>query len=118
MFAAGLLGLAMIVPALVWETAAGRYVAPGVSAWAGIVYLGVLPTLVAMMLFAHAIRHVGPVQAGLFTHLVPVFSALLATLLLGERLHGFHAFGFALVAGGAVLGCLRPEGGVRRGAAA
>jgi len=62
-----------------------------------------------MLLFAHGIRRVGPVQAGLFTHLVPVFAALLATLLLGERLHAFHAAGFALVAGGAILGCLRPE---------
>jgi drug/metabolite transporter (DMT)-like permease len=41
---------------------------------------------------------------------VPVFAALLATLFLGERLHPFHAAGFALVAGGAILGCLRPDG--------
>lgn len=109
MFAAGTLGLAMIVPAIAWEGLAGRIAAPSPSAWLGVVYLGVLPTLVAMLLFAHGIRRVGPVQAGLFTHLVPVFAALLATLLLGERLHAFHAAGFALVAGGAILGCLRPE---------
>lgn len=110
MFAAGLLGLAMIAPALAYEAATHRIAMPGPGAWAGVVYLGILPTLVAMSLFAFGIRHVGPVQAGLFTHLVPVFAALLATLLLGETLHAFHAAGFALVAGGAVLGCFRPEG--------
>ena len=110
MFAAGALGLVMIVPALAWDALQGRIAAPGPSAWLGVVYLGVLPTLVAMLLFAHGIRRVGPVQAGLFTHLVPVFAALLATLFLGERLHPFHAAGFALVAGGAILGCLRPDG--------
>lgn len=112
MFAAGTLGLLMIVPAIAWDAFHGRIAAPGTTAWLGVAYLGVLPTLVAMLLFAHAIRHVGPVQAGLFTHLVPVFAALLATLLLGERLHAFHAAGFALVAGGAILGCLRPEDAV------
>ena len=61
MFAAGLLGLAMIVPALGWtpRCTGSRCRAP--SAWAGVVYLGVLPTLVAMMLFA--LRH-PPRRAG------------------------------------------------------
>jgi drug/metabolite transporter (DMT)-like permease len=109
MFAAALIGLAMIVPAIVADAALDRLAMPSASAWIGAIYLGVLPTLVAMLLFAHGIRHVGPVQAGLFTHLVPVFSRVLAVLFLGERLHAFHAAGFALVAGGAILGCLKPE---------
>ena len=104
----------MIVPALAVDAALGRLATPSASAWVGIAYLGVLPTLVAMLLFAFAIRHVGPVQAGLATHPVPVFSAVLAVLFLGERLHAFHAAGFALVAGGAILGCLRAEEPLRR----
>ena len=118
MFAAGLIGLAMIVRALAVDAALGRLAMPSASSWTGVVYLGVLPTLVAMLLFAHGIRHVGPVQAGLFTHLVPVFSAILATLFLGERLHAFHAAGFALVAGGAILGCLKPDDRLARRATA
>lgn len=109
MFAAGLIGLALIAPAVAWEAATQRIALPGAGAWAGVVYLGVLPTIAAMTLLAYGIRRVGPVQAGLFTHLVPVFAALLATIFLGETLHVFHAAGFALVAGGAILGCLRPE---------
>jgi hypothetical protein len=61
----------MIAPALVYDAATGRIAMPSASAWAGVAYLGVLPTLVAMLLFAFAIRNVGPVQAGLSTHLVP-----------------------------------------------
>jgi len=114
MFAAGVLGMAMIAPALVYDAAMNRIAMPSASAWLGVAYLGVLPTLVAMLLFAYAIRNVGPVQSGLFTHLVPVFSAVLAMLFLGERLHAFHAAGFALVAGGAILGCLRAEEPLRR----
>jgi drug/metabolite transporter (DMT)-like permease len=117
MFAAGLIGLAMIAPALVYDAATHRIAMPSASAWFGVAYLGVLPTLVAMLLFAYAIRNVGPVQAGLSTHLVPVFSAILAVLFLDERLYAFHAAGFALVAGGAILGCLRAEEPLRRAAA-
>lgn len=109
MFAAGLIGLAMIVPALAYEAATHRVTMPGPGEWAGVAYLSVLPTLVAMALFAYGVRRAGPVQAGLFIHLVPVFAALFATLLLGETLHAFHAAGFAMVACGAILGCLRPE---------
>ena len=118
MFAAGLLGLAMIAPAVIVDAARDRLALPGPAAWLGVAYLGVLPTLVAMLLFAHGIRHVGPVQAGLFTHLVPVFSAILAMLFLGERLHAFHGAGFALVAGGAILGCLKPDERLARRATA
>ena len=118
MFAAGVLGLAMIAPAVIVDAALGRQVMPAPSAWVGVAYLGVLPTLVAMLLFAHGVRQVGAVQAGFFTHLVPVFSAILAMLFLGERLHAFHAAGFALVAGGAILGCLRPDERLARRATA
>lgn len=109
MFAAGALGLAMVAPAVAWEAIARGVALPSPSALAGVAYLGLLPTLVAMLLFAHGIARVGPVQAGLFTHLVPVFAAVFATLLLGERLQPFHAVGFALVAGGAILGCLKAD---------
>jgi len=111
---AGVLGLAMIAPAVAWEAIARGVALPSPPALAGVAYLGLLPTLVAMLLFAHGIARVGPVQAGLFTHLVPVFGAVFATLLLGERLQPFHAVGFALVAGGAILGCLKPEAALAR----
>ena len=75
----------------------------------GVLYLGTFPTLLAMLLFTYGVVRVGPVQAGIFTHLVPVFTALLAVAILGERLQPFHAAGFVLIAGGAVLCCLRPD---------
>jgi len=62
-----------------------------------------------MVLFTYGLARVGPVQAGIFTHLVPIFTALFAATFLGERLYAFHAAGFVLIAGGAALCCLRPE---------
>jgi len=46
----------------------------------------------------------GPAAAGLYMFLIPAFGALLAVGLLNERLHVFHAAGFALIIGGVLIG--------------
>src|SRR5665213_403778 len=108
-FAAGLIGLVLTLPAIGWEVARHGLPRPSLTTLAGILYLGALPTLTAMLLLGFAVARVGAVQAGIFTHLVPVFAAIFATLAIGEHLHAFHAAGFALIAGGAVLCCLTPS---------
>jgi drug/metabolite transporter (DMT)-like permease len=106
---AALLGVAFASPMLVAELVVNGLPSIGASGLLGVLYLGTLPTLFAMLLFGYGATRVGAVQAGIFTHLVPVFTALLAAAFLGERLRAFHAAGFLLVAGGAVLCCLRPD---------
>ncbi|MEO8847756.1 MAG: DMT family transporter [Casimicrobiaceae bacterium] len=108
-YAAGLIGLLLTMPAIGWDIA--RHGLPTI-AWptlVGILYLGAVPTLLAMLLLGYGVARVGAVQAGIFTHLVPVFAAIFATLAIGEHLHAFHAAGFALIAGGAILCCLTPS---------
>jgi drug/metabolite transporter (DMT)-like permease len=109
MFLAASLGLVLAAPLLVYELVQRGVPRIGTNELLGIVYLGTLPTLVAMLLFGHAVVRVGAVQGGIFTHLVPVFTAAFAAAFLGERLEPYHAAGFVLVAGGAILCCLRPE---------
>jgi drug/metabolite transporter (DMT)-like permease len=108
-FAAAVVGVAWVIPAMAWEVATRGWPAISPATAAGVVYLGALPTLAAMLLYGYGIARIGVVQAGIFTHLVPVFAALFAVLLIGEHLHAFHAVGFALVAGGAVVCCLMPS---------
>ncbi|MDR2709960.1 MAG: DMT family transporter [Burkholderiales bacterium] len=108
-FTASVLGLALIVPMLI-----GEWWIKGVPSFTArevvlATYIGLLPTLAAMLLFGYGVAQVGPVQAGIFTHLVPLFSALFATLFIHESLYLYHGIGFVLVAGGAVLCCLKPE---------
>ncbi|HEY7904763.1 MAG TPA: DMT family transporter [Casimicrobiaceae bacterium] len=107
-FAAGLMGLVLTLPVLGVDVALHGPPRPTLGTLGGILYLGALPTLVAMLLYGYGLARVGPVQGGIFTHLVPVFSALFATLIIGERLFPFHAAGFALIAGGAILCCMTP----------
>jgi len=108
-FIGALLGEVFAFPLLIAEWAAKGPPLLETSHALGVLYLGTFPTLIAMLLFGYGLIRVGPVQAGIFTHLVPVFTAIFAAAILGERLQPFHAAGFVLVAGGAVLCCLRPD---------
>ncbi|MEP6677726.1 MAG: DMT family transporter [Betaproteobacteria bacterium] len=100
------LGLCFLAPIATAEVALRGWPALPASAAFGIGYLGTLPTLVASLLFAFGVARVGAIHAGILTHLMPVFTALLAAMFLGERLQPFHGAGFLLVAGGALICCL------------
>ncbi|MDR1528905.1 MAG: DMT family transporter [Burkholderiales bacterium] len=108
-FLAGLLGLFLIAPAVItdWAQNGIPRVTPKELMLAS--YIGLAPTLLAMLLYGYAVGQVGPVQSGIFTHLVPLFSALFAVLFINESLHLYHAAGFVLVVGGAILCCLKPD---------
>ena len=41
-----------------------------------------------------------PNRSGVFLHLIPVYSALLTGVLLGEPLMAYHVLGFALILAG------------------
>jgi drug/metabolite transporter (DMT)-like permease len=106
LFVTAVLGLGFLAPFATAEIALRGWPALPPSTALGVVYLGTLPTLVASLLFAFGVARVGAIHAGIVTHLMPVFTALLAALFLGERLQPFHGAGFVLVAGGALICCL------------
>jgi len=65
-------------------------------------YATVAPTLVGNTLYIFGMSRVGPQKAASFLYLMPVASAGLAILLLGETLAWHHVAGFVLVVGGLV----------------
>jgi drug/metabolite transporter (DMT)-like permease len=109
MFTLSLLGLVMALPLVAIEWVHTGAVAPGMREWLGLLYIGALPTLAAGLLYSHGVEHVGAVRAGILIHLMPVFSSFFAVSFIGEQLHLYHAGGFVLVAGGAILGCIKAE---------
>jgi drug/metabolite transporter (DMT)-like permease len=108
-FALSLIGELLTLPlaALQWVRAGGMYF--GAREWLGLLYIGAVATLASAVLFSYGVERVGAVRAGILIHLMPVFSSVFAALFIGERLFPYHAAGFVLVAGGAILGCLKPE---------
>ncbi|HEY5862672.1 MAG TPA: DMT family transporter [Casimicrobiaceae bacterium] len=107
LFVCTMLGLLFLAPFATAEIAFKGWPAISPSTALGILYIGTLPTLIASFLFAFGLARVGAIHAGILTHLMPVFTALFAAVFLGERLQPFHGAGFLLVAGGALICCLR-----------
>ena len=101
-------GLAVCTPLLIWEGIAVHPPRLDGRTTLALVYIGLGPTLGAMLCFNFAVERVGAVRAGVLVHLMPVFASVFAVLLLGEHVHVFHAVGFALVAGGALLALAAP----------
>lgn len=85
---------------------------------AGVAYIGAGASVVAFLCWNRGVDLVGPARAGVYIHLMPLFGALLAFVLLGESLEPYHALGGALVFIGIVLSQLgraaRAAGGLSR----
>ncbi len=97
--AAGVAALTSL-PLLGWEVASGRFFMPTPTGWALMLFVGLLPSFVSQITFIQAVGLIGPERAGVFVNLTPIFGPLLAVLVLGEPLHGFHVLALALVLGG------------------
>jgi drug/metabolite transporter (DMT)-like permease len=68
-----------------------------------LLYSALITTLLAYFAWSAGIDIVGAPRASAFLHTIPLFSALLATSILGERIELFHVVGFALILGGVTL---------------
>jgi drug/metabolite transporter (DMT)-like permease len=73
-------------------------------------YAALITTLLAYAAWNRAVDIIGAPRASAFLHTIPLFSALLATTLLGEQIEAFHILAFALILGGVTLVARQPEG--------
>lgn len=96
-------GLVVTAPAYAWELASGPALRLHAGSLAGIVYAGVAAAFLGLICFNAGVAVVGPAVGSLFIHLMPVFAAILSTLLLDEKPLWYHLVGMALVLGGIVL---------------
>ena len=63
----------------------------------------VFASIFAMFWWNHAVENLGAGRAGLFVHLIPVYTVFLAMWFLGEELYWFHAVGIGLIGCGIYL---------------
>jgi drug/metabolite transporter (DMT)-like permease len=90
----------VLLPFAVWEQAGGYAFQPTLLTAGAILYVATLPSVVAFAAWSRGSDLIGSNRAGPFLHLVPLYSAVLAWLLLGERLMAYHVLGFALILAG------------------
>lgn len=99
-----LLGVPLILPFYLYELSQGAHFNLTPSNLAAIGYTAIFASLLAYLGWNHAVRVLGAAKAALSNYLMPVFTALLGWLLLGEGLQGYHWFGAALIFAGLLLG--------------
>ncbi|QQZ30499.1 DMT family transporter [Thiothrix subterranea] len=97
------LGALVILPLYLYESFTFQTMPFTTLSVASVAYVAVFPSLLSYMFWNHATQKLGVNRTGQFSHLMPVFGILLATLLLGERLQFYHAIGMILVAAGILL---------------
>lgn len=97
MFVISVVGAAMLLPIYVVElTTIGGFDA-GIGIGGAIVYLALIPTLLATHCWNNALGVLGANRAAIFINLIPISGAGLAMLFLGERLYAYHLLGAGFV---------------------
>jgi drug/metabolite transporter (DMT)-like permease len=102
-----LMALALLLPFYLWEAATGPTM--GLSAGTVILalYMGLVPSVLAYAFWIPAVAALGANRVGIFSHLHPFFTTVLAILILGEALMPYHAAGIALILSGIWLATAR-----------
>lgn len=96
-------GALTLVPPMLYEAIALNAVPATPQAWLNIVMLAIIPSVGAYGVYQICVKEVGPSITGVFMYFMPVFSAALAALTLGEAFLVYHVIGLVLVLGGVAL---------------
>ncbi|NQD92363.1 DMT family transporter [Pseudomonas sp. CrR25] len=107
-----LLGLPLILPFYLYELGQGARFALTPGNLGAIAYTALFASLLAYLAWNHGVRVLGAAKAALSNYLMPVFTAVLGWLLLGEGLQPFHWLGGGLIFAGLLLGT---QGAAKRG---
>jgi drug/metabolite transporter (DMT)-like permease len=79
------------------ELASGERILWSFGDVAAIIYVGMVPSVIATTCWIQAVARVGASTAAIFFNLVPVFAVVMAITLLGESLTLFQLIGMGLI---------------------
>jgi drug/metabolite transporter (DMT)-like permease len=68
--------------------------------WFGLLWLGLLGSCLAFILYFSLIHSIGPTRTSMVTYILPLVGVILGTIFLGERLHWTALLGGALILSG------------------
>jgi drug/metabolite transporter (DMT)-like permease len=102
------IGVVAMTPLAIGEWAQGKQVVAGWHVVAATTYVAIFPSVIAYTLYNNAVSAIGASNAGRTIALMPLFGALLAAFLLGERLYGYHLAGMVLILAGVLLPVVAP----------
>ena len=96
-------GLLFLLPAYIMEIILGNKLNIHVPFMLTLGYVVLFPGLASFFFWIKGISIIGSNRAGIFLHLMPIFSALMAIAIFKEKFMLFHLIGAILIVAGIVL---------------
>lgn len=104
-----LLGVLMLAPLALIELSAEPWRAPPLQAWGGVIFLGVVASALAYIVYGHALRELDASLVGAYINLDPIVGVITAVLFLDETLHTGQMIGGAIALVGMWLASTEPS---------
>jgi drug/metabolite transporter (DMT)-like permease len=94
------IGLILMIPPALWELRHGAWPHPSLSAWLGTLFLGVVASALAFIVYSVVLRVLDASLVGVFVNLDPIIGVLTAVVFLGESLRVWQLGGAAVAIAG------------------
>ena len=96
-------GLIFLLPIYLIEMRLGRHVALEMPFFITLTYVVLFPGLASFICWIKGIAIIGANRSGIFLHLMPIFSTILAIIIFKEKFMLYHLIGAVLIITGIVL---------------
>jgi len=97
------LGALFYIPTTLKGMLAVRFAAVSWKAWLSLVLSGLFGLVIGYLIWYYSVKRVGNARTAVYNNLTPIFTALFAAWLLGEKLSVLQAVGAAVILGGVYL---------------
>jgi drug/metabolite transporter (DMT)-like permease len=90
-------GAVALLPLTLWEAAQQPLAHVSAGAWLAAIYMALFPSVIAYLIYYHALAHMTASRVSAFSYLQPVFASIMGVVILSESL------GAPVIAGGLVI---------------
>ena len=104
-------GLILLVPAYLIEMSLGYRLNIHLPFILTLSYVVLFPGLASFFFWIKGISIIGSNRSGIFLHLMPIFSTIMAILIFKEKFMNFHLFGAAFIISGIFLSSRKEKNG-------
>lgn len=92
-----IIALIFLLPLALWEQQLSTVNLENPQTLWILVYIGIFPSVIALLAYSKAVTLVGSVRASVFIHAMPIFGSILSTLLLREAFHLYQFLGMLTI---------------------
>jgi len=104
-------GLVFLLPVYLIEMSLGRYVVLEIPFFLTLSYVVLFPGLASFICWIKGIAIIGANRSGIFLHLMPIFSTILAIIIFKEKFMIYHLIGAMLIIIGIILSSKKKSNG-------